>query len=97
MPVYGMDRTKLLTLARAAALILAIALLDWLVDLNMSFGFLYLFPILLLGTISSVRQIALAALFCTALADKLDPFPFSFSVLPEDLLVFTALLGTGLF
>jgi PAS domain S-box-containing protein len=97
MPVYGMDRTKLLTLARAAALILAIALLDWLVDLNLSFGFLYLFPILLLGTISSVWQVALAALFCTALADKLDPFPFSFSVLPEDLLVFTALLGTGLF
>jgi PAS domain S-box-containing protein len=92
-----MDRTKLLTLARAAALILAIALLDWLVDLNLSFGFLYLFPILLLGTISSVWQIALAALFCTVLADKLDPFPFSVSVLPEDFLVFTALLGTGLF
>lgn len=97
MPVCRMDRTKLLTLARAAALILAIALLDWLVDLNLSFGFLYLFPILLLGTISSVWQIALAALFCTVLADKLDPFPFSVSVLPEDFLVFTALLGTGLF
>jgi PAS domain S-box-containing protein len=44
-----------------------------------------------------VWQIALAALFCTVLADKLDPFPFSVSVLPEDFLVFTALLGTGLF
>jgi two-component system, LuxR family, sensor kinase FixL len=92
-----LDRSKAKLLVRAGLLIAAIAILDWQVDLNLSFGFLYLFPILLLGTIMPVWQIFLAALFCTALADAFDPFPFSLAVLPQDLLVLTALLGTGLF
>ncbi len=92
-----MHSSRLKTIAKAAALVAAIALLDWRIDLNISFGFLYLFPMLLLGTESSVWQIICAALFCTVLADQLDPFPFSPSMLPQDILVFTALLGSGLF
>src|SRR6185312_17459201 len=91
-----LDKPKLMVLAKASVLIVAIALVDWSIDLNLSFGFLYLFPVLLLGTIFSAWQITATALLCTVLADWLDPFPFSPSMLPEDLLVFVALLGIGL-
>lgn len=85
-------------LIQAAVLITAIAMLDWRIDLNISFGFLYLFPILLMGSVLSRWQILAAAVLCTILSDLLDPFRFTFGVgLPQDILVFTSLAGTGLF
>jgi two-component system sensor kinase FixL len=85
-------------LIQAALLITAIALLDWRIDLDISFGFLYLFPILLVGTVLSRWQIVALAVVCTTLSDLFDPFRFTFSVaLPQDILVFSALAGTGLF
>ncbi len=84
-------------LARAAALVALIALLDWRVDLNVSFGFLYLFPILLAAPVLSRWQILLSAFVCTLLSDYFDPFPFALTALPQDILVFCALSGTGLF
>jgi PAS domain S-box-containing protein len=90
------DKAKAAVMVKAILLIFCIALIDWRVDLNLSFGFLYLFPILLLGTVLPVWQILLAVLLCTVLADQFDPFPMSLVVLPQDVLVFTALLGAGL-
>ena len=85
-------------LARAGLLIAIVALIDWRVDLNIAFGFLYLFPILLVGTVLTRWQILLAALLCTFLSDFFDPFSFTLAVaLPQDILVFTSLAGTGLF
>jgi PAS domain S-box-containing protein len=85
-------------LARAGVLIAIIALVDWRVDLNISFGFLYLFPVLLAGTVLSRWQIVLTALGCTLLSDIFDPFTFTLAAaLPQDILVFTSLAGTGLF
>jgi two-component system, LuxR family, sensor kinase FixL len=82
----------------AAILIAIIAIVDWRVEVNIAFGFLYIFPILLLGTVMSRWQILLTVLLCTFLADYLDPFPFSFRVaMPQDILVFAALAGTGFF
>jgi len=82
----------------AGLLISIIAFIDWRVEVNIAFGFLYIFPILLLGTVMSRWQILLTVLLCTFLADYLDPFPFSFRVaLPQDILVFAALAGTGFF
>jgi PAS domain S-box-containing protein len=82
----------------AALLIAIIAVVDWLVQVNIAFGFLYIFPILLLGTVMSRWQILLTVLLCTFLADYFDPFAFSFRVaLPQDFLVFAALAGTGFF
>lgn len=79
-------------LARSAVLIAIIAILDWRVDLNISFGFLYLFPLLLVGTVLSRWQILLTALACTLLSDLFDPFAFTFSIaLPQDILVFSSL------
>jgi two-component system sensor kinase FixL len=81
----------------AGLLIGVIALIDWRVELNLSFGFLYLFPIILVGTVLSRWQIGLIALLCTWLSDLFDPFPFVPAVsLPNDFLVFTSLGGVGL-
>src|ERR1700686_2782290 len=82
----------------AGLLIAIIAVIDWRVEVNIAFGFLYIFPILVVGTVLSRWQILLTALLCTFLADFFDPFPFTAGVaLPQDILVFTALAGTGFF
>ncbi len=82
----------------AGLLIAIIALIDWRVEVNIAFGFLYIFPILVSGTVLSRWQILLTAFLCTFLADLFDPFPFTVGVaLPQDILVFTALAGTGFF
>jgi len=84
--------------ALAGLLILIIAAIDWRVDLNISFGFLYLLPILLAGAVLPRWQIVLTALLCTFLSDFFAPFPFTLSTsLPQDILVFAALAGSGLF
>jgi PAS domain S-box-containing protein len=85
-------------MALAALLIGIVALIDWRVDPPIAFGFLYLFPILLVGTGGRRWHIVATALLCMALADIFSPLPFSPQVsLPQDLLVFTSLAGTGLF
>jgi len=82
----------------AGLLIAIIAVIDWRVEVNIAFGFLYIFPILVVGTVLSRWQILLTALLCTFLADFFDPFPFTVGVaLPQDILVFAALAGTGFF
>src|SRR5581483_5402366 len=82
----------------ALALVVIIALVDSRVDAPIAFGFLYLFPVLLVGTAWPRWQILVTALVCTLLADLFDPFRFTFSIaLPQDILVFTSLAGTGLF
>ena len=85
-------------IALAALLIAAIAIIDWRVDLNLSFGFLYLFPMLILGTALERWQLVIAALVCTFLSDWFDPFAFHLLISgPQDILIFSSLAGTGLF
>jgi two-component system sensor kinase FixL len=84
--------------ALAGLLIVVIAAIDWRVDLNIAFAFLYLLPVLLVGTVLSRRLVVLSALLCTFLSDFFDSFPFTLAVsLPQDILVFAALAGCGLF
>jgi signal transduction histidine kinase len=87
-----------LRVALAGILICIIALIDWRVDPPIAFGFLYLFPILLVGTVARRWHVVATALVCMALADVFSPLPFTvwFS-LPQDVLVFTSLAGTGMF
>lgn len=85
-------------IALAALLIAAIAIIDWRVDLNLSFGFLYLFPMLILGTALERWQLVIAAVVCTLFSDLFDPFAFHLLTSgPQDILVFSSLAGTGLF
>jgi two-component system sensor kinase FixL len=82
----------------AGALIAIIAAVDWRVQANIAFGFLYILPMLLAGTVFPFWSVMLTALICTVLADAFDPFAFTLSVgLPQDILVFTSLAGTGLY
>jgi two-component system sensor kinase FixL len=82
-------------LLAAGLLITLIAFVDSRV--NLSFGLLYLFPIILVGAVLPRWQVVLTALLCTWLTDLFDPFPFVVAAsLPQDMLVFTSLAGTGL-
>src|SRR5215472_13332793 len=82
-------------LAYAAVLIALIALADWKVEFNATLGFLYIFPMVVLGTVLGWWQLILAAVFCTFLSDRLDPFPTDIEV-ARDVLIFLTLAVTGL-
>jgi two-component system sensor kinase FixL len=82
-------------IAYAAASIALIAITDWRVEINATLGFLYIFPMVLLGTALGWWQIVAAALFCTMLSDRLDPFPMEME-LARDILIFLTLSVTGL-
>lgn len=82
-------------LALAGVLIALIALADWKIEFNATLGFLYIFPLVLLGTVLGWWQLILAALLCTLLSDRLDPFPFEMQI-PRDVLIFLTLAITGL-
>lgn len=85
-------------LTRALVLIALIAVVDWRVDTNVSLGFLYLFPMLMVGVSLRRWQIAIAAALCTYLEEIFDPFPFTPSEsIPRIILVFAAFFGAGLF
>ena len=79
----------------AAALIAAIALTDWKIVFEATLGFLYMFPMVLLGTVLGRWQLLLVAVFCTFLSDQLDPFPMDMEI-PRDILIFTTLATAGL-
>ena len=79
----------------AAVLIALIAIADWRFEINATLGFLYIFPMVLLGTVLGWWQLILAALFCTFLSDRLDPFPMEMEF-ARDILIFLTLCVTGL-
>jgi len=81
-------------LGYAAILIAAIAINDWRVEINATLGFLYIFPMVLLGTVLGWWQLVVAALFCTLLSDRLDPFPMEMEW-ARDVLIFLTLAVTG--
>ena len=85
-------RTVLIT---AAALIALIAVTDWRVELNVTLGFLYLFPLVLLGTTLNWPSLIAVAVGCTFLSDRLDPFSAEMQG-PRLLLIFLTLATTGL-
>ena len=79
----------------AAILISVIAMTDWRAEINATLGFLYIFPMVLLGTVAGWWQVVLAAVFCTFLSDRLDPFPMEMEA-ARDVLIFLTLAVTGL-
>jgi hypothetical protein len=82
-------------LAGSAILIATIAVVDWRVEFNATLGFLYIFPMVLLGTVLSWWQLLLVAVGCTYLSDRLDPFPMD-SEYARDTLIYLTLVITGL-
>ncbi len=85
-------------LIRALFLTALIAAIDWRVETNVSLGFLYLFPMLMVGVSLNRWQIGIAAGLCTFLVEAFDPFPFiPAESIPRNILVFAAFFGAGLF
>ncbi len=82
----------------AGGLTTAVAVIDWRFDVNISFGFLYLFPMLIVGSRLSRWQIALVAALYTGLCEAFGSFPWAPAVgIPRLILTFVAFFGTGLF
>src|SRR5262245_51021223 len=82
----------------AAASIAAIALADWHFVENISFEFLYLFPMLMVGGHLARWQIAGVAALCTALGEAFDPFPWTMPLgISRVGLTFAAFFGAGLY
>ena len=91
-----LGRTRLVILA--SALIAVVALIDWRIDLNVSFGFLYLFPMLMMGICLRRWQIAAVALLCMLLSEWFDPFAWNPEAgIARDLFIFSSYIGTGFF
>jgi two-component system, LuxR family, sensor kinase FixL len=85
-------------LLKAGLLTAIIAVVDWGADKEVTLGFLYLFPMLLVGSVLKRWQIAIAAAFCTYLAEAFDSFEWRpAAAIPRDILIFAAFLGMGLF
>jgi PAS domain S-box-containing protein len=85
-------------LLRAAILIAAIAVLDWRIVGEIPLGFLYLLPMLLVGSVLSTWQIGAVAALCTFLAEVFDDLAWNLPAgLSRDVLYFAAFFGVGLF
>jgi two-component system sensor kinase FixL len=84
-------------LSRAVLMTVLIAGVDWRIEGNIPLGFLYLFPMLLAGSVLSRWQIAAAAAFCTFLTEIFDSFEWSPAGIPRDILIFAAFFCMGLF
>lgn len=72
-----------------------IATIDWRVEFNATLGFLYLFPLVWLGTTLSWPTLIAAAIGCTLLSDRLDPFMGEMEA-ARDVLIFLTLATSGL-
>jgi len=91
-----LSRIKLLLVA--AMMILIVALIDWHVERNASFGFLYLFPMAIAGSCLPRWQLAMLGGLCTFLAEVFSPFKWDLAAgVPRDVFMFAAYFGTGLF
>ncbi|MBI3695591.1 MAG: PAS domain-containing protein [Acidobacteria bacterium] len=74
----------------------AIAIVDWQVKPNVSLGFLYLFPMLLMAPYLDRAEIVTLATLATILREAFGPFPWDASAGPRIILVLLAFLGAGL-
>src|SRR5271163_1409434 len=75
-------------LMRAVLMIALIAFADWRVEGNIPLGFLYLFPMLLVGSALSRWQVGAVAALCTVLTEMFDSFQwFPETGIPRDILI----------
>jgi two-component system sensor kinase FixL len=83
---------------RAAALIAVVAVLDWRIVGEIPLGFLYLLPMMMVGSVLRPWQIASVAALCTFLAEVFDDLTWNLRAgISRDVLYFAAFFGAGLF
>lgn len=89
---------KRAVLLRAGFVIAAIALIDYAVVGEIPLGFLYLLPMLMVGSVVGRGPIIAVALVCTYLAEIFSDLVFNLRTgLSRDILFFAAFAGAGLF
>lgn len=85
-------------LLKACILIALIALVDWFVVEQIPLGFLYLVPMLMVGSVTGRVTIVAAAILCTILAEQFSDLPWNLRTgTSRDVLYFAAFVGAGLF
>lgn len=89
-------RNRRLVLTLTALVLLVLAVTDWLVQ-SLSFGFLYLFAILLAAGFLSRTQIVGLAIVCTSLVEYFSPPTPAAQLAPRVLMTLVAFLGAGWF
>lgn len=87
------NRARLLSLA--AVLVAVIALVDWWTQPYISLGFLYLFPIMIVGGFLSRTQIVGVAILCAFLQEEFSNLPPA-DAIPRLVLSSAGFIGTGL-
>jgi two-component system, LuxR family, sensor kinase FixL len=98
--MYGVlfKGSKQSVLLRAGIVIVAIALLDWWVVAEIPLGFLYLIPMVMVGSVLRVWQICCVAALCTVLAEIFSDLAWNLRTgSSRDVLYFAAFVGTGAF
>src|SRR5580704_15782732 len=96
--VRVLEASRTTILLWAAILITVIAVVDWHFENDVSFGFLYLFPVLMVGGYLTRWQLAGVAALCTGLTEAFDPFPWVMPVgVSRVILTFAAFFGMGFF
>jgi two-component system, LuxR family, sensor kinase FixL len=85
-------------LLKSAILIALIALIDWRVIGEVALGFLYLIPMLMIGSVAGPFTIGPVAAVCTYLAEQFGDLPWDLRTgLSRVVLHFAAFFGAGLF
>jgi PAS domain S-box-containing protein len=89
---------KRVVLLRAAFVVAAIALIDYAVVGEIPLGFLYLLPMLMVGSVVGRGPIFAVALVCTCLAEIFSDLAWNLRTgTSRDILFFAAFAGAGLF
>jgi two-component system, LuxR family, sensor kinase FixL len=98
IPTFLQGRRKAI-LVCAFGLIAAIAVQDWYFRVeDISFGVLYLFPMLMLGSCMSRWQLATVAALCTALTEAFDPFKWTWGLgVSRMAMALAAFYGAGVY
>ena len=89
--------TRKAVILKASLMIAVIACADWQIKSPVPLGFLYLFPMLIVGSALSRLQIVTTAALCTFFTEAFDSFPWNLvEGPPRNVLVFAAFAGMGL-
>ncbi len=97
IPVLDSREARIRALAVVLPVFLLIAAVDRSLEEQLSLGFLYLFPILVLALFASRAWLVFAAIACSVLREAFSVAPWADDVLPRMAMGALAFLGTALF
>jgi PAS domain S-box-containing protein len=97
IPSFDSPAAKVKAYVASATAIVLVAVVDWKITPNLTLGFLYIFPILVLSLFARRWQIGLLAAGCGVLREVLSPFAWDGDAAARVLMGIVAFAGAGLF